>query len=368
MRDAPRLLDLEILDAAGNVLTSVTEDGFTQFGGFHRNASSDAFLYSLYISDEWQVNDKLRLDFGLRYEQADFSGSVESLESFDLGDPATTADDNVLWGNGNFRPFDHDFDEIAYSVGFNYTLRQNLAFYGRVSEGFRMPDFDQWTDGNVDVKGDVEDVFQVEGGIKYSSPKLGVFAALFMSEFDNVPFSDEVIDPNTGQLVTARRFASTETIGLEAEVIAEVARNFTVSVTGTFQQPEFQNFEFNFGGQNFDFSGNQVRRLPEILLSVKPAYRKGRFGIFGSWLFVDDRFVDDANNLVLPQYDVFDAGISYDVSSRLTLELHGNNLSNEIGLTEGNPRTGQIIGVEQDIFMARPILGRSVRLSAAYRF
>lgn len=367
VRDAPRLLELQLFDANGDLLTSVTQNGFTQYGGFHRSASSDAFLYAIYLADEWQATDKLRIDAGLRYEDANFSGNVEQLESFNLGDPTTTADDSVLWGNGNFIPYDFDFDEVAFSVGLNYSFNPSLALYGRYSEGFRMPDFDNWTDGNVSVKGDVEDVRQIEGGVKYSSPRLGAFAAIFFSEFDNVPFTDEVLDAQ-GNLVVARRFASTETLGLEAEVVAEVARNFTIALTATYQQPEFQNFRFNFGGESFDFSGNQVRRIPELLFTIKPAYRKGPFSIFASYLSADDRFVDDANTIVLPSYEVIDAGIGFDVSSSLTVELHGNNLTNEIGLTEGNPRTGQIVGVQADIFMARPILGRSWRLSAAYRF
>ena len=331
------------------------------------SASSEAFLYAIYLADEWQATDKLRIDAGIRYENADFSGNVEELESFDLGDPTTTADDSVLWGNGNFVPYDFDFDEVAFSVGLNYSFNPGLALYGRFSEGFRMPDFDNWTDGNVTEQGDVEDVRQIEGGVKYSSPRLGVFAAIFFSEFDNVPFVDEVLDAQ-GNLVVARRFASTETLGLEAEVIAEVAKNFTIALTATYQQPEFQNFQFSFGGEDFDFSGNQVRRIPELLFTIKPAYRKGPFSIFASYLSADDRFVDDANTIVLPSYEVIDAGVAFDITPDLTLELHGNNLTNEIGLTEGNPRTGQIVGVQADIFMARPILGRAWRLSAAYRF
>jgi outer membrane receptor protein involved in Fe transport len=64
---------------------------------------------------------------------------------------------------------------------------------------------------------------------------------------------------------------------------------------------------------------------------------------------------------------VFNAGVSIDVRN-VTVQATGNNLTNTIGLTEGNPRVGQVVGVERDIFMARPILGRSGRASLTYRF
>lgn len=367
VRDQPRLLELELLDSNGDVLTSVTQDGFTRFGDFHRNASSDVELFAVYISDEWQATEKLRIDTGVRFESADFNGSVEELGAFDLGDPTTLADDSVTWGTGNFLPFDHSFDDVALSVGLNYSFTPQFALYGRVSEGFRMPDLEQWTDGNVIERGQSEDVTQIEGGIKYSSPRVGAFASVFLSQFDNVPFSDEVLDPS-GNLVTARRFASTETLGLEAEVIFEIVRNFRVGITATLQQPEFKDFQFTFGGQSFDFSGNQVRRIPEVLLALRPSYRVGRFSIFGSWQYVDERFVDDANTITLPEYDVVDVGATYDLSRALTLDLRVTNVGNTVGLTEGNPRTGQIVGVQEDIFMARPILGRAFRGSATIRF
>lgn len=51
---------------------------------------------------------------------------------------------------------------------------------------------------------------------------------------------------------------------------------------------------------------------------------------------------------------------------RLNLRVTGTNLTNEIGLTEGNPR---IIGSQgSGTILARPILGRSFTFSAAYKF
>lgn len=371
VRDAPRLLNLEILDANGDVITR-TDNGFTRYGSFHRNATGDATVNALYVSDEIQATDRLRVDIGLRWEDAEFSGNIEQLETFDLGDGETFADDQVTWGNGNFLPYEDSRDELAYSVGANFSVTDNLAFYGRWSEGFRMPDFDDLNTTFGDF--DTEENTQIEGGVKYSSPRVGLFAAIYQSTFDNVPFQDEVIDPITGNLVTDLRFASTETIGIEAEVVAQIARGLTVAVTATLQQPEFDSFvrqAFNPDTgrvETFDFSGNQLRRIPEEIFAVKPAYERGPLRVFGSWFYAGERFVDEANNLPLPAYQVIDVGASYELTPQLQLELHGNNVTDEIGLTEGNPRTGQVIGVQRDVFMARPILGQSWRLGVTYRF
>ncbi|MEE8146074.1 MAG: TonB-dependent receptor [Longimicrobiales bacterium] len=368
VRDRARLLDLELLDADGDVLAAVTQNGFTQYGLFHVSASSDAQVGALYLSDEWQASEKLRIDTGIRFERADFSGRVEELSRFDLGDPTTLADDAVEWGTGTFLPYDHDFDETALSVGLNYSLTPNLAVYGRWSDGFRMPDFDQWIFGNVTDPGVVEEISQIEGGVKYSSPRLGAFATVFRSVFDNLPIFDIVIDPETGQVVTLQSFAATEAIGAELELVAQILRDFRIGITSTIQEPEFDDFRITLFGEESDFSGKQVSRIPELLISITPSYRVGPFGISGTYLYVAERFADEANTVRLPSYEVIDGAISYDVSPDLRLKLFANNLTNEIGLTEGNPRTGTIVGVQRQIFMGRPILGRSFRLAATYRF
>ena len=59
-------------------------------------------------------------------------------------------------------------------------------------------------------------------------------------------------------------------------------------------------------------------------------------------------------------------GVSVNVGDRFKFQVTGNNLTNEIGLTEGNPR---IIGSQgSGPILARPILGRSFRFSAAVSF
>ena len=67
---------------------------------------------------------------------------------------------------------------------------------------------------------------------------------------------------------------------------------------------------------------------------------------------------------------LFYAAVRFDATPRLTLYAYGSNLTNEIGLTEGNPRAGQIISSEAGSLygVGRPELGRSFKVAALYRF
>ncbi len=60
--------------------------------------------------------------------------------------------------------------------------------------------------------------------------------------------------------------------------------------------------------------------------------------VFATLQYTGDRFSDPENNQLLPHFYQLDAGVSVDISKRVKLQVTGNNLTNEIGLTEGNPR------------------------------
>lgn len=372
VRDQPRALDLILTGASGNDLVSVTQNGFTQFGTVYVNASNSGLVAAYYLNDEWQASEALRLDGGFRYEHNTLSGKRENHDNFNLGDPQTLADDNVSYGEGTFRPYDFSYNNFAFSAGGNYRLNADFAIYGRGSRGFRTPDFDQFRAVNKNEdstleKGVVEKVLQFEGGIKLATPRFALFGALFYSGLNRLQFDDEVIEPSTGQIKIARRFANSTTVGMELEATYSSAPGWGFDLIATLQKPRLRNLIFTAGDVLKDFDGNRVRRIPQVLADFRPFFKIADLRVFGNVRYVGARFADDANEVELPAYTELHAGASYSLS-HVTFSLNAANLTNSIGLTEGNPRIGQVVGVKQDIYLARPILGRSVVFSAGYSF
>lgn len=380
VRDKPRLVDLAITGTPQG-RTYVTDNGFTRYGSFYRNATNNAFQFSGYVTDNWRATDRVTVDVGLRFEHHELDGNTEVLEEFDLGDPVTLADDAVTWGNGQFRPFEFDYDEVAFSGGVNVDIvPDRVAVFGRGTTGYRIPDFDQFngqTSGDPITVVEVQDVTQIEGGLKFSSPRVGAFVTGFYSKLTDQPFTDEVVDPVTGDIVRQAALSDSETIGVEVEFIGEPGRGLRFDLNATLQRPELSSVRFEEGappGLDPDvFDGNQVRRIPEFIVQFTPSYDvpiRGpqEFELFGTWYFVGERFEDFANRGALPEYSRFDLGARIGVSERVGIQANVHNISNTIGLTEGNPRAGQVVGDLPDLFLARPILGRSGRVALTYQF
>jgi outer membrane receptor protein involved in Fe transport len=303
-------------------------------------------------------------------EYATFVGNTEQGTGVDLDDdPATLYNNGTLVGSNAVTSYRYDFTEWALSGGFNYQFSEQYALFARFTRGFRMPDFDQWA-FSPDAEGDVEEVLQGELGLKLNTPNVGVFATAFYSSLTNIPFTDEVVVG--GEIVQQRRFANSLTPGLELEVSSQFGE-FAADLTATLQQPEYRNFAFSLDEdgdgtpEDFDFSGNRVRRIPRYVVTVRPRYDLGVVTAAVGARFYDERFTDDANNTTLPAYVVLDGSLTSQ-QGPVTLKVAGTNLTNAIGLTEGNPRVGQVVGVEEDIYMARPILGRRFSASLTYAF
>ena len=81
------------------------------------------------------------------------------------------------------------------------------------------------------------------------------------------------------------------------------------------------------------------------------------------------RFGDLANTEQLGSYTNLGAGLSFNVTSAISLDVVGDNLGNELAFTEGNPRGNSNLNAGgQAYVLARPIWGRNVKVSTTWRF
>ncbi len=367
-----RLLDLVAVDDTGAVVGTVTDNGIIRHGSNFANGLGDSLTTAFYLSDEWQITPKLRVDAGVRWEQIETDGRTERFAGVNLGTPSTS---NVLAGTGVFDPYDRRFSRASWTVGADWQFTPENGVFARFTPTFRLPSVGSFiTNPNATPVIQKTDLYEV--GYKYVSQPFSVFVTAFRTTFDNFSFTDTVFDPNTGGFTMRTVFIKTETDGVEIEGNIRPVPWFDVSATATFQRAEFGDFRItqNVNGQPvpFDFTGNQLLRVPEISFRVVPG-----FNLLGTRLrvqfpieYYSDRYADAANSVELPSYYVFNAAVRFEINQRLTLHVNVDNIDNSIGLTEGNPRSGQFQSGDAGAryYLARPILGRSYRAAITYRF
>lgn len=378
VRDNARLLDIVAVDAAGNVVGRVTDNGISRYGSEFANGEGESFTTAFYVSDEWEISEQFRLDLGLRYEKVKVEGSVERVADplgVDLGVSPTLADDTVLTGSGVFDAFDRDFDDVGYTVGANYQYNTSSGVFARYTSTFRLPSVGTFITDATAIPVTQEMDF-IEVGYKLATPRLQFYATAFRTVFDSFAFSELVFNPVTGGFDSRTVLTDTKTLGLELEGAWYPSEYFDLSFSATWQDPKFGALTNSRIVDDAvvvdDFSGNQLLRVPRSSFRLVPGVNllDGRLRLELDLERYGDRFSDAANSVVLPDYFVVNANARYDFNTQLSLYLYGENLTNEVGLTEGNPRAGQFISGEADspFFVGRPIFGRSYRLALLYRF
>ena len=374
--ERPDRLDLDLLNDAGEVVGQATNRGFRRFGSNFVNHEGTGWITALHVGDQWDLGGGFYLEFGGRFQRAQFTGTVETTERLNLdGNPGTLFDNQFQTGSGQFLDYDFTFDEWALSTGLNYQFDDHLALFARGSRGFRMPSFDQWmasarTEESGIQRGTSETVFQVESGVKYSAPAFALFASGFFSRLDEIPFNDQVVGED-GETIIIQNFGSSRTIGAELEMSLQPNPRLQITMRSTMQNPVFTELRFvdpQEGVLNFD--GNRVKRIPPVIFSVKPTYSLGRLSVHGKWQYVGNRFANNRNTFRLPEYSIVDLGATFTWRG-IAFSLRANNIFDAVGLTEGNPRVDETFSEEDaeaiDVFMGRPVLPQSFRVSLTYR-
>ena len=377
VRDQARLLNVVAVDGAGNPIATITENGVTRYGSEFANGEGDSFTRALYISDEWHLTEQWRVDLGGRYEKVEVDGRVERSASRNLGRPGI-ADDNVLTGTGVFDSFDTDFDDFGWTAGVNWQFTENAGVFARYTSTFRLPSVGDYIT-NATATPVIRTMDFIEAGIKYANERWSLYATAFQTNYDKFRFGDRRFNTVTGAYDEINIFTDTETLGVELEGSVNATEWLEVGYSATWQDAEFGDFVqtvlVSAGPppvvQTFDFTGNQLLRVPEFSARVTPAFKINeavRFEL--DYQYFGDRYSDAANLLKLPAYDVLSANLRWSPMEKLTLYVRGENLLNEVGLTEGNPRAGTFVSGEvgSPFFVGRPIYGRNFRFSALWNF
>lgn len=358
----PNARRLDLVIDNGGVLQQATQNGFAGGSFFNVNAAYEGEDVAFYLVDELQVTERLRLDAGIRYQNHTVTGRVENNSTIaDVdGNPDTLFDRNIAVLDGTFTAIDYEGDEWSWTAGANYEFSRRFGAFARYSRGHTFPQFDNLRDG-LDI---TQRVDSYEIGLKATTPLANLYITLFRNEFEGLA-STQIIE---GQ-PPITQIGGAETNGIELEGTLRPVEGLQINGALTYLDASYVDF-FSANGA-IDNTGNRVQRQPEWQWRISPSYTAqlgDRFEatLFTNLNFVGDRFSDVENQQVLPNFLKWDAGITLEIDDRWTLQAYGDNLTDEIGLTEGNPR---VLGAQgSGVILARPILGRSFRFTAAYRF
>jgi hypothetical protein len=335
-----RTLDV---DEDGNPVLDANEDQTSQDGcgwNYDINSIGDGRTTALYLAASYEVSDAITIDAGLRRENHEIEYTVDE------------GLDGVIT-----KAVSYDESSTAWTVGANWMFAKRQGVFIRASEGSKMPFFDDFRDNFGSYQGGedlIKEVSQFELGYKHSSDHYELYATGFFNEVKGDTFVATPGDP-------AEIFTN-EAYGVEVDFNYYSNNGFSINLNATLQETEVTEHSDPL------VTGNESPRLPNYQVRVTPSYDiefgNGMYAtLYGTLSLVDDRFSDALNTsaAVLEGYEKIDIGMILNLSEEVQMQLSVSNLTNEEGLTEGDPRDALSSN-------GRYILARTIDFSVSYQF
>jgi outer membrane cobalamin receptor len=331
---------------------------------------------ALFLSDSWKWGPWL-FDAGYRIEEQKNHGTIENTTLTDLdNDPRNLYNKRVSVPNGTFNQgvdcdtsgsnacttFRHTLG--SWALGANYEITPNMAVYGRINQGVHFPGFDDLRSGTPQT----QKIDNYEVGYRVQTPTIYGVVSVFHRKFDGVPFQQFTA---SGTQITATYGASSYGLNVEGEW--HPIQPLRVDFDGDWVHSEYTSYSSATSG-GADYTGLTLQRQPRLQFRITPSYEIpmdfGSVRFFATYTHVGLRYSDIANQQILPEYYTLDAGGIVELGKSFEVRLQGTNLTNQIGLTEGNARiaVGSGSGIANNFEMARPIFGREVNLQLRYKF
>jgi outer membrane receptor protein involved in Fe transport len=356
---------LNVFNASGG---AVTQNGLVAYGEPLYFGNCCVRSYRLrydtdapYLALNWQKGP-FNVDGSLRDDIARASGTYAGSTgtvAYDVnGDGVIETPEKTvpMVNNADSSPVDYTVRYFSYSFGGNYLLNPDLALFARVSEGGRANAERLLFGGGVNASGGVaqpvavDTVKQYETGVKWRGDYTSIFATFFRA-------TTQVTDQNITSITAEFTSRTYRADGLELEGAWSFG-GFSLRGGATYTLGKIIR-----DGITPQDIGAQIN--PHFMYQFTPAYHwdKLKFGLNFIGTTVYPAVGGGINNPGFVQVNAF---ASYELAKGLTVSVTGNNLFNQIGITEIPNASAGITA--NGVNTARSINGRTLIASLVYAF
>jgi outer membrane receptor protein involved in Fe transport len=363
-------------------------------GSYNILEQGSATNVAIYLSNDYKI-DKLLLNAAARLEHIDLTQQTTNLSLYQLGSQYDLWDNSVALPNGTYSYAGEINTMPTFSVGANYEFTDNFSAYVRVNNGVFFDNFDAVRcnlypgNGPTDKSNrcnsnpPLTTVRNYEGGIKLQNIYTYVDASVYHKTFAGLEY--QPVDINNVPLAPPSYYGSTSTgvrlvgsVNPLAGMDLQPLRDFKITVNADYEKAHYKDYvgcylysDVNGNTICGDINNSQLARLPNFQIRVTPSDTQtlnwGSVTEYVTYEHIGNRYQDATNDTPLYAYYDLAAGISAQVGDNWQFRLLGSNLTNQIGLTEGNARLGGNT-VQNGVGFGRSILGREVNVSVKYKF
>ena len=274
-------------------------------------------LVGAYIQQTFSPQEKWTVDLGLRYDHLNLDVSGNEIFKFKYGA------DRYVAGDGEYK-LNASYDLLSPKLSANYQLNNNSHVYVSISSAQQAPTDSELSKNRgytgAATVGDLKasTANQYELGYKLSNTQWQTTLAIYQ-----IDLSNEIVGVkegfSTAYFVNA---GQTQKHGVELNTDYQVNSALNIGMTAALQNYQYLDYVNN--GE--DYSGNQVRFIPEQQYSLFASYQRSGYQARLESLTFGSYYMDDANTEKYKGYDfVTNAMLAYTHNAH-KIQLNVNNL------------------------------------------
>ncbi|TAM98703.1 MAG: TonB-dependent receptor [Rhodanobacteraceae bacterium] len=361
----------------GQTYVVANPQGFVDFNGnYNIYEAGTATNKAFYLSDSWTIGPWL-LQAGARVENTNVHQRTCNRSPVDLdGNPLTLYDNATPVCNGTWDMEHYDKTHPSFTAGANYQFNDHMSAYVRANTGGHFDDFDNGIRGANGDFSPMQKIKNMEAGFKYESNVMFVDVSIYHRLFTGLQYQETT---TSGVPISAISNYGANTHGLDLNATWSPIENLHLKLIADYMDGHYTHHNAcapitDVNGNTFcvSFNGAPLQRQPKVRYLFMPSYTLptswGNITGFLTYEHAGQRYEDQTGLQPLGTFKTLGAGIVVDYGANWQFRLQGTNLTNAIGLTEGNARiTGSSAGIG-GVLMARPLTGREVYVQAKYRF
>ena len=331
---------------------------------------------ALFVSDSWKLSNWL-FDAGVRREYQRTSLDVANKAVGDLdSNPYTLYNNKATYLVAGTNTLRYQAGATSWTAGANYEFNPHMSAYARVSDGVYLPSFSNLISF---PHAQAQKIHNMELGYKYQADWIYADIGLYRRLFYGVPNTLLVAVGSTSQQISYTYGSAAN--GINFVAVLRPLKAFSITFSGDYTDGKYTHSNGCLTYQGladqvvcnpaYNFNGKQLARQPGFQMRVMPMISvPTAWGSLSAWVtyeYIGNHYGDMLEQQPLGQYHDWALGVVATAGPHWEFRLQGTNLTNEIGLTEGNAR---VLGAASSggVILGRSIEGREVNVQAKYNF
>ncbi len=296
--------------------------------------------FSLYLSDEKQLTDRLWLSAGARLEYYSVGGQ-NALAYLNATDETATYPENIRTigfnvADGKRTNFSKNWVNPVATINGRYTISHGFGVIGEYVYAMQHPNSQDFAGAYMPIL-DAVNINLGRLGVFWNTPWMQLVSQVSVIGQSNYKSRTQFTNPNdASDVVTLPITNDVQTKGWTTDIVLNPFKGFSFHGLLTIQDPKYKNFTmtptFSDGtSKNYDFTDKTTTGVSKTIIELDPSYSFDKFRIWASLRYQSKQYINKTNSLYFNgRWETF-GGVDYKVNKILSLSANVINILNQKG-------------------------------------